>query len=77
MADGVRARIRGFRQLKKDWDSYGAPPIHTGAIELALDLVRILEGTEHEITWACPTNDEGVALDTKCGRGIEVHHVGG
>lgn len=72
----VIERIENYRGLEKDWDSYGAPPIQEGAILLALDLVRILEGTEHEIVGSGPTNDEAILLDTKSGRGIEVSIYG-
>lgn len=72
----VVKRIEHCRGLKQDWDSYGAAPIQEGAIDLALDMVRILRGTEHEITWASPTNDEALLLDTKSGMGIEVSIYG-
>ena len=72
----VVKRIEYCRGLKKDWDSYGAPPIQPKAIDLALDMVGILNGTQHEIIGACPTNDEAILMDTKSGLGIEVSIYG-
>ena len=68
----VVKRIEHFRGLKKDWDSYGAEPIPTDVVNLALRLVHQLDSTPHEITGAFPTNDEGIQLDTESGMGIEV-----
>ena len=75
-SEELQTHIEGFGDLKEDWDSYGAPPIQTGAITLALDLLTILAGTPHEITGASPTNDEAILLDTKSGMGIEVSIYG-
>lgn len=70
--ESVEKRINSFGALRQDWDTYGAPPIPGKVMLLALDLVGFLEGTKLEITWASPTNDEAILLDTKNGMGIEV-----
>ncbi|KKN88067.1 hypothetical protein LCGC14_0251390 [marine sediment metagenome] len=72
----VVKRIVHFRSLKKDWDSYGAEPIPDAVADLALVVVQRMAGGVHEITWAGPTNDEGIQLDTKSGMGIEVSRYG-
>ncbi len=72
----VVKRIEHFRGLEKDWDSYGAEPIPDGVVELALFIMDRLGSTSHRITGACPTNDEGIQLDTASGMGIEVSRYG-
>ncbi|MEE8551441.1 MAG: hypothetical protein V3T08_09350 [Gemmatimonadota bacterium] len=76
MSTKVVKRIKECRGLAKDWDSYGAKPIPDAVVELALFMVDRLGSTSHRITWACPTNDEGIQLDTASGMGIEVSSCG-
>jgi hypothetical protein len=48
-----------LRDLKKGWDSYGAPPIEEGCIQKAYELWRCLPGE-----WVVvPYPDGGVQLD--------------
>jgi len=72
----VVKRIEHFRGLEKDWNSYGAEPIPDAVVDLAHVVVQRMEGGVHQITWACPTNDEGIQLDTESGMGIEVSRYG-
>ncbi len=72
----VVKRIEHFRGLEKDWDSYGAEPIPDAVVDLALVVVQRMDGGTHRITWAVPTNDEGIQLDTASGMGIEVSRYG-
>ena len=73
---GVTERIEHIRGLKKDWDSYDAPPIPNSVVRLALAVVEQMKGTPHVIVGAGPTNDEGIQLDTQSGMGIEVSKYG-
>ncbi len=72
----VVKRIEHFRGLEKDWDSYGAEPIPDAVVDLAHVVVQRMEGGIHRITWASPTNDDGIQLDTASGMGIEVSRHG-
>lgn len=76
MTWSVVDRIEECRGLARDWDSYGAEPIPDSVVELALFLFDRLGSTSHKITWASPTNDEGIQLDTESGLGIEVSRYG-
>lgn len=53
-------RIESFRELKQDWDSYGAVPIKANSIELALAVARSLPGDDWFVG---PVNDGSVEFE--------------
>jgi len=54
----VNNKISGFKDLKENWDTYGAEPIHPEAIKLALGIDKVLNDF-----CAVPTSDGGVQLE--------------
>lgn len=51
-------------------------PIPDAVVNLAHRVRAQLSTTHHRITWARPTSDEGIQMDTQSGMGIEVSRHG-
>ena len=52
--------FKDLRNLKANWDSYGAVPIDERAIQKAYEIWRLLPGRAFQVV---PTSDGGVQLE--------------
>ena len=57
-----QADVDRLRELKEDWDSYGAPPIDPEHIDAAKKVVRALEAANISIYCVGPTPDGTVVI---------------
>jgi len=62
------SRLEEFENLKQNWDSYDAPPIHLGSIEEAREVLKVIarerisENTEEFEFYPIPTTSGGITV---------------
>jgi hypothetical protein len=67
------SKIKTFRSLKPNWDSYGAVAPSARAIEDALSFVRTLDGKGEPVHFAAPGPDGQVLVELNDGdRSVEI-----
>jgi hypothetical protein len=64
-------KATALQLLRRDWDSYGAPPIHLGAIARAKQLLEVLPDWHWQVV---PARDGGVQLEShERGYDVEIY----
>ena len=71
MCSPVKDKVRGFRNLEKGWDSYGALPPSETAIQNTLTFLEVLEALHLSSDWVEPTSDDSIMLEVKVGEVLQ------
>lgn len=65
--DAFRAKVLGFADLAKGWDSHGSNPPSELAIQGAIELLNGLEAIGVEPDWVVPTSDDSILIQYQYG----------
>ncbi len=58
-------KIKSFVDLEEDWNSYGALPIASVAVENAIQYVKELDKAGQDVYFTVPTTESGVLIELK------------
>lgn len=73
-AVAVVAKLQSFRELKENWDSYGAAKPSEGAISSAIRLVHSLDRAGYPVYFTAPGPNGEIVVELKQGeRSLEVY----
>lgn len=61
-------KIKGFKELKPNWDSYGADPIPEKVINKAIEIIEKLEFHNMNLDYVFPMRDGGLQFEVKSGK---------